>query len=157
LLQALWRRRASLVAVCLCAWGSAQANINVEVRGVDDELKANVLAFLSFERYKRSDDLSQDTLERLHDRVEREVQSALKPFGYYEPQVKSEVTEVRHGDWRVTIDITPGKPVVMETVEIKVLGPGATDPLFVKITSDPPLHPGDRLNHATYDGLKSNL
>ena len=157
LLQALRRRRAWLAALCLCAWATAQANISVEVRGVDDELKANVLAFLSVERYKRSDDLSPDTLERLHDRVEREVQSALKPFGYYEPEVKSEVTEVRHGDWRVTIDITPGKPVVMETVEIKVLGPGATDPLFVKITSDSPLHPGDRLSHAAYDGIKSNL
>ena len=158
-LQALRRSRASMVALCLClcACPRSYAGIDIEVRGIDDPLRANVLAYLSFERYKRTDDLSQDTLERLHNRVEREVQSALKPFGYYEPQVHSELTEVKRGDWRVAIDITLGKPIVMETVDVKVTGAGAEDPLFVRITSNPPLHPGDRLNHSTYDGIKSDL
>ena len=159
LLQALRRSRASTVAVCLCLGASlpSRAGINIDIRGVDEQLRANVLSYLSFERYKRSDDLSPDTLERLHDRVQREVQSALRPFGYYEPQVHSELTEVRHGDWRVEISINPGKPIVMEAVDVKVTGPGAADPLFVRITSKPPLHPGDRLNHATYDAIKSDL
>ena len=146
-----------MVAVCLSVCSLANANVNVEIRGVDEQLRANVLAYLSFERYKRSDDLSRETLERLHERVEREVESALKPFGYYEPKVRSELIEVRHGDWRVAIDISPGPPVLMDVVDIKVTGPGAGDPLFVRITSDPPLHPGERLNHATYDGIKSDL
>ncbi len=145
------------LCLCLCACPRSYAGIDIEVRGIDDPLRANVLAYLSFERYKRTDDLSQDTLERLHNRVEREVQSALKPFGYYEPQVHSELTEVKRGDWRVAIDITLGKPIVMETVDVKVTGAGAEDPLFVRITSNPPLHPGDRLNHSTYDGIKSDL
>ena len=157
LLQAFRRSRASMVALCLCVSGVSQANINIDIRGVDEELRANVLAYLSFERYKKSDDLSPDTLERLHNRVEREVQSALKPFGYYEPQVHSDLSEQKRGDWRVTIDITPGTPVVMESVTVKVTGPGAADPLFVRIATKPPLHVGDRLSHATYDGIKSDL
>ena len=146
-----------MVVLCLSISCASHANVSIDIRGVDDELQANVLAYLSFERYKKSDDLSPDTVERLHNRVEREVQSALKPFGYYEPQVHSEVTEQKHGEWRVILDITPGVPVVMESVNVKVTGPGATDPLFVKIATKPPLHPGDRLNHATYDALKSDL
>jgi translocation and assembly module TamA len=157
LLQALRRSRASMAALCLCVCPLAYANINVEIRGVDEQLRANVLAYLSFERYKKSDDLSTDTIERFHDRVEREVQAALKPFGYYEPLVRSELTEVRHGDWRVAIDITPGTPVVMESVDVRVTGPGSADPLFTRITADPPLHTGERLNHATYDAIKSDL
>jgi translocation and assembly module TamA len=159
LLQALRRSRASMVFLCLflCASAPGRASVDVDIRGIDDPLRANVLAYLSFERYKRSDDLSRDTLERLHDRVEREVQSALKPFGYYDPQIRSELAEVRHGDWRITIEINPGKPVVMEAVDVKVTGPGATDPLFQRITADPPLHAGDRLDHAAYDGIKSDL
>src|SRR5690348_12523281 len=134
LLQAVRRRRASMATLCLCICPVAYANVNVEIRGVDEQLRSNVLAYLSFERYKRSDDLSTDTIERLHDRVEREVQAALKPFGYYEPEVHSELTEVRHGDWRVAIDITPGAPVIMESVDVRVTGPGSTDPLFTRIT-----------------------
>ena len=136
---------------------AVQASVDVEIRGIEDPLRANVLAYLSLERYQHNDDVSRDTLERLHNRVEREVQSALKPFGYYEPQVHSELTEIKHGDWRATIDVDPGKPILMEAVDVQVTGPGATDPLFVRITSRLPLHPGDRLDHALYDGIKSDL
>src|SRR6185437_4388521 len=158
-LQALRRSRASTVLLCLflCASPPGHASVAVDIRGIEDPLRANVLAYLSLERYKHSDDVSRDTLERLHNRVEREVQSALRPFGFYEPQVHSELTEVKRGDWRVTIDVNPGKPILMEAVDVQVTGPGATDPLFLRITQKPPLHPGDRLDHSLYDGLKSDL
>src|SRR6185437_2483209 len=136
---------------------AVQASVDVEIRGIEDPLRANVLAYLSLERYQHNDDVSRDTLERLHNRVDREVQSALRPFGYYEPQVHSELTEIKHGDWRVRIDVDPGKPILMEAVDVQVSGPGATDPLFLRITSRLPLHPGDRLDHALYDAIKSDL
>src|SRR3974390_684464 len=87
--------RALAAAVCLGACALAQAaGVRVEIKGVDEELRANVLAYLSFERYRRgAAELNADTVERLHNRVAREVQAALKPFGYYEPQVDSSVTD----------------------------------------------------------------
>ena len=129
----------------------------MEIHGVDEQVRTNVLAYLSFERYKKRTDLSTDIIERLHNLVEREVQSALKPFGYYEPGVESEVKDLGHGEWRVTVDITPGTPILIEKADVKVDGPGATDPLFERITQKSPLHPGDRLNHATYEAVKSDL
>jgi translocation and assembly module TamA len=150
--------RASIAALCLLACSLARASIDVEIEGVDDDqLSTNVLAYLSFERYKRSSDLTADTVERLHNRVEREVQSALKPFGYYEPEVHSDVTDLGNGDWRVTININPGKPVLIDNIDVKVHGPGESDPLFQRITSNLALHPGDRLRHAVYDGIKTDL
>ena len=107
-MQALGHSRAALVLMCLIAYQPVRANVTVELHGVDDELRTNVLAYLSFERYKKTTDLSADTIERLHERVEREVQSALRPFGYYEPKVHSELTDGGKGDWRVTIDIVNG-------------------------------------------------
>src|SRR6185503_9248530 len=115
-----------VAALCLLFGISpaVHASVDVDIRGIEDPLRANVLAYLSLERYKSNDDVSRDTIERLHNRVEREVQSALKPFGYYEPQVHSELTEVKQGDWRVTIDVDPGKPIRMEAVDVRVTGPG---------------------------------
>jgi hypothetical protein len=89
-MQALKHFRAALILMCLIASPLVRANVTVEIHGVEDELRTNVLAYLSFERYKKTTDLSADTIERLHDRVEREVQSALRPFGYYEPKVHSD-------------------------------------------------------------------
>jgi translocation and assembly module TamA len=159
-------RRGPALGVCLLAGLAGAlaggpvraAGVNVEVRGVDDTLRANVLAYLSFERYKKGGvDLNADTVERLHNRVEREVQEALRPYGYYEPQVGSTVTDLGRSEWRVVIDIKPGRPVLVTSIEVKVTGSGETDPLFRHIVEHPLLKPGDRLNQAAYDGMKSDL
>ncbi len=129
-------------ALLLCALAGAPAlgaSVTVEVRGVDDEVRDNVLAFLSFERYRRGGvDLNADTVERLHNRVEREVDAALRPFGYYEPTVESTVTDQGHGDWRVLINITPGTPVRVDRIDVRVDGPGESDPLFQRILGSLP-------------------
>jgi translocation and assembly module TamA len=156
-MQALGHNRAALVLMCLIASPLVRASITVEVHGVDDEVRTNVLAYLSFERYKKTTDLSDDTIERLHDRVEREVQSALRPFGYYEPKVHSDLNNSGKGDWTVTIDIDPGDPVLVDIIDVQVHGAGEKDALFTRITDNLPLHRGDRLNHATYDNLKGEL
>jgi translocation and assembly module TamA len=156
-MQALGHNRAALVLMCLIASPLVRANVTVEVHGVDDAVRTNVLAYLSFERYKKTTDLSDDTIERLHDRVEREVQSALRPFGYYEPKVHSDLTNSGKGDWTVTIDIDPGEPVLVDIIDVQVHGAGEKDALFTRITDNLPLHRGDRLNHATYDNLKGEL
>src|SRR6185312_14842372 len=119
-LQALGHSRAAVLFMCLTICSVARANVTVEIHGVENELRTNVLSYLSFERYKKTTDLSADTIERLHERVEREVQSALRPFGYYEPQVHSELSEVGKGDWRVTIDIDPGPPVLIDLIDVQV-------------------------------------
>jgi translocation and assembly module TamA len=156
-MQALKQFRAALILMCLIASPLVRANVTVEIHGVEDELRTNVLAYLSFERYKKTTDLSADTIERLHDRVEREVQSALRPFGYYEPKVHSDINNVGRGDWKVTVDIDPGPPVLLDLIDVQVHGPGEKDALFTRITDNLPIHRGDRLNHATYDTLKGEL
>ncbi len=109
-----------LAAITLLALALAQlaapanAGVQIEVRGVGEDIRANVLAYLSFERYKNSDDLSPEFVERLQERSEREVRGALRPFGFYEPVVTSEVKREGSGgdqNYRVIINITPGKPV----------------------------------------------
>ena len=154
------RRRTPVVLLCLLAAQLAHAanGVNVEIRGVNDTLRDNVLAYLSFERYKKGgSELNADTVERLHNRVEREVDAALKPFGYYEPQVQSSVTQQENGEWRVLIDITPGPPVIVDHIDVRVEGPGENDPLFRRILRRLPLKSGDVLNHKDYEDIKNDL
>ena len=148
---------AALLAA-LCAQPARAAGVNVEVRGVPETLRANVLAYLSFQRYQKGAvDLNPDMVERLHNRVEREVQEALRPFGYYEPQVSSTVTDLGRNEWRVVIDIKPGRPVLVTAIDVKVTGPGETDALFRRIVQHLPLKNGERLNQAAYEAIKSDL
>ena len=145
----------------MCLLGASLAHaagVNVEVRGGDEELRANVLAYLSFERYRKGGvELNADTVERLHNRVEREVDAALRPFGFYEPKVESTVDDQGHGDWRVVINIDTGTPVLVDHIDVRVDGPGENDPLFRRILNNLPMHKGDRLSHAAYDSIKADL
>src|SRR5688572_27023272 len=152
-LQIKLRPRLALITLLMlgAALSAAPANagVEVEVRGVGEDIRNNVLAYLSFERYKNSDDLSMEFVERLQERSEREVRGAMRPFGFYEPTVTSEVKPEGSGggqNYRVTINITPGKPVIVDKVDVKVTGPGANDKVFTDITGDLPIQTGDRLN-----------
>ena len=154
---AIWCSRLSLaIAFALCM-PLAHANIEIEVKGVDEPLRANVLAYLSFDRYRKSESLTPETLERLHNRVDREVAAALKPFGYYEPQTKSDLEDLGGGNWRVNVNIDPGQPVLLDHVEVRVLGPGSRDQLFTRLLDSLPLRPGNRLSHPAYEKVKGDL
>ena len=63
----------------------ARAGIKVE-SGVQGELRANVVTFLSVERNRDLKDIDQETMTRLFNRIDGEVRGALRPFGYYEPR-----------------------------------------------------------------------
>ena len=149
-----------LIVVLFMIFGVAgtRAAITIEIEGVDGDLKKNVLVFLSLERYKDRKDLDDQQLQRLNDRVEREVSSALKPFGYYDPVVKSELTKsARSRDWRVQISVLPGQPVMLRNVSLELTGSGAKDPALQNVIDSSRLARGQQLNHGRYDTLKGDL
>src|SRR5580704_3935354 len=157
LLRALRRSRIPMVIGCVLLSGQAWASIDVDVKGVNEELRRNVLTYLSFERYKKRPNIDRDTLDRLLNRVNREVEAALKPFGYYEPKVEATLEDRGRGNWRVRIQIDAGEPVLLEKIDVRVLGPGEHDPLFERITTHLPLSVGARVSHAAYEQIKDDL
>jgi translocation and assembly module TamA len=157
---AAWMRLlvwALLAAAGLCS-APARADIRIELDGVDGELRRNVLALLSLERYKDHDRLEPAAVQRLYNRVDDEVRTALKPYGYYDPRISSSIEPPdKEHHWHVGITIDPGQPVLIDTVSVLIEGPGADDPVFTRITAASPIHSGDRLSHAAYEQLKSSL
>jgi len=156
------RRRAARAALMAALWsvtaGSlARADIDIQINGVDGELRRNVLAYLSLERYKTRDDLDENLVERLQERAVREAAAALRPFGYYEAKVAASVEKVDGTRWRARLQIDAGIPVMMQDVTLRVEGPGLEHPAFKDILRDPPLRVGKRLDHAAYDSIKDSL
>ena len=147
-----------LLAVLLSVLRPAMADIRIELEGVDGDVRRNVLALLSLERYKDRDRIEPDAVQRLFKRVDDEVRSAMRPFGYYQPVINASISGPdRDRHWHVNITVEPGEPVLLDRVAIRVTGPGAEDPVFQHLTQAPPLHTGDTLNHASYEQYKSAL
>lgn len=135
----------------------ARADIEISVSGIDEQARANVLVFLSLERYSTRDDLDPALVERLQERAEGEVAAALRPFGWYEPKIATEITATGPGNWRARIQIEPGRRVILGDVDLIIEGAGAEDPAFIAIRQNTALRPGNPLRHADYDATRNAL
>ena len=94
--------RSILAALCLAFLAAPQAHgkdekprIEVEFEGVEGPLLENVRALSSLHRLAASKDLNAEMVGRLAQRAPNEARTALRPFGYYEPDVTTEFTEIR--------------------------------------------------------------
>jgi translocation and assembly module TamA len=134
----------------------AADRIRIEVDGVDRNIADNVRAYLTLSRYTQREDLTDDQVRRLADRAVDEAADALRPFGYYEAEVRSR-TSRDEPNWVVRLKIRPGKPVTMRTVDVGIDGAGAEDPILRQVIESSPLQAGSRLVHPDYDNLKLDL
>src|ERR1700693_2853487 len=161
-------RRARAARLRLAAWtlctvapwiaAPALADIRIDLDGVDGEPRRNVLALLSLERYNDHDRLEPAAVQRLYNRIDEEVRTALRPYGYYDPKISSSIEPPdKEHHWHVGITIDLGPPVLIDAVSVQVEGPGAPAAVFTRITGAIPIHRGDRLSHAAYEQLKSSL
>jgi len=148
----------TLLASSLLFAAPARSDIHIDIDGVDGELRRNVLALLSLERYKDHERLEPGAVQRLYNRIDDEVRTALRPYGYYDPKITSSIEPPdKEHHWHVGITIDPGQPVLIDSISVQVQGPGASDTVFTRITDAVPIHSGDRLSHAAYEQLKSSL
>jgi translocation and assembly module TamA len=149
--------RAALATAALCTLAlQARADIRVDVEGVDGAIRENVLAYLSLQRYATLENLDPDLVARLVQRAEGEVTDALRPFGYYEPKVKTDLS----GDakrWFARIVVTPGEPVLLADVDLQIDGDGRDEPFLREVLDNERLEPGQPLNHGTYEQVKGEL
>lgn len=130
--------------------------VRVEVRGVDGELRRNVLAVLSLARGGGSTRMDAARVRGLHERARGEIEIALQPFGRYEPAVE-EALRFDGRRWIATYTIEPGPPVLLARSDVRISGPGESDPYFQAALQQVQLVVGEPLSHASYEAMKLGL
>ncbi|MDH3761055.1 MAG: autotransporter assembly complex protein TamA [Gammaproteobacteria bacterium] len=135
----------------------AQPKVTIDIVGVDSILETNIRLFLSIEQQKDSELLTPAQLRRLHRKANREITAALEPYGYYQPQIETNLVDEGQDRWRATYHIVPGAPVVIESFEFTLEGDALGDPAFdTLIKSDKP-QVGMTFSHLEYESFKSSL
>jgi translocation and assembly module TamA len=130
--------------------------IAVEFVGVEDPLLANLRALSSLHRLADSPELDAEMVGRLVQRAPEEARAALRPFGYYEPRISTELTE-REGRWFAVVTIEPGPPVMLVDQSVEVTGAGRDEPFMRRALERSALRTGEQLSHSAYDQLKGEL
>ncbi len=130
--------------------------VEVEFKGVDGALLDNVRALSSLHRLSASRDIDAEMIARLVQRAPVEAGAALRPFGYYEPKVDTQLKQEGEG-WRAVITIDPGTPVLLVAQDVEITGPGRDERFLQRVLERSPPRTGERLSHPAYDQLKGEL
>ena len=170
-----------LLSLQVKALWAGNAQVDLVIRGIPDELESNVLATLSLAEYARraktlnvpgapgmnltlpgmtqraEKSLDRQQLERLVRRAPDEIREALKPFGYYDPQVKTAIESEKDGVFRVKLHITPGPPIIIYHAKIELSGQGRDAAALGKVVASAGFKQGERLVQPYYENFKDRL
>lgn len=154
--MSLWPRGWVAILVFLVTPWAWSAPLSIEIRGVDKAQEQNARAMLSISALDGKDVSSASRLRYLHRKVEAEIAKAMQPFGYYTIAVEAELDETEQG-WRAVYDVTLGEPVLIDSVDIQLIGDAQSDEAFAQVLAKHPLSSGQPLLHSQYEALKQAL
>lgn len=95
-------------------------------------------------------------LKRLYDKAPEEIRTALRPYGYYSPDIDSSI-DLDASPPRTEFTIARGEPVKVSRVRVELVGDGKDDEILQTVKTEFPLKKGDRLVHANYEAGKQRM
>ncbi|GAB3486586.1 autotransporter assembly complex family protein [Azotobacter salinestris] len=124
----------------------AEARLEVQVEPARASLRRNIEGYIG-----ELGERDEQALRRLAPAAEAQARSAAEALGYYHARISS---AVRPGDPPTLIlRVTPGEPVRLRRVDIRIEGPAAQLEAF-RLPQGSRLRPGAQLNHGRYESAK---
>lgn len=133
----------------LAAWPipAQAADVSIQVRGVNDALKENVIAYIG--------KLTTEDMQSWRDtraRITTSLHDGLRAMGYYD--ARYEIDRTRKA---ILINIAPGQPVLVRKFSLVFKGEAGNDIAFTALREGIPLHEGDVFHHGKYEAMKSAI
>ncbi len=145
-----------LFALCVQTTASA-ADVHYFIKGVNPASLKNILARLKSANLSLSNKSSRSQIDRFaYNRIPKEVQTALEPYGYFQSQ--THITHTHYQEpYAISFTVTPGPAVKIASVDFQILGPGSKTKAFLRLKKYFPLKVGQQLNTAKYEQTKNRL
>jgi translocation and assembly module TamA len=104
----------------------AADELQYAVTGIDEPLRANVLAHIDTVQLGRQARLAEKDYPKVIADTEQRARRALRPYGYYKPRIASRIEKRGDDKLLLTLDIRRGPPVKVAEAHIEIVGDGAT-------------------------------
>jgi translocation and assembly module TamA len=147
-----------LFAIVLFAPVSSPASVEIHVTviGLDEPLYKNVMARLTIQLQKDNERLQANTVRRLHRQAKGDIRSALAPYGYYNPEIRSSLKD-KNGVYHVEYTVDKGPPVLVKQVDLEIVGDGHASKRLGEALAAFSLEEGDTLDQDLYEREKKRL
>jgi translocation and assembly module TamA len=146
-------RALALSLLLLMSAGAQAARVDVELDGLDEEMRDAVLSTLQLDDYGKRD-VSAAELRAAFKNADEQIRKALEPFGFYDVQVDKELTGDASAGWKAHFNVEPGKPAIVRHQLVEVRGQGKQQRRVAEAVAGFVPKVGDRLDHATYEASK---
>ncbi len=134
------------------------APVTVEVHGLEGEMLRNVQAVLAVPPgLVREGKVDQYWLARFRRQIPQNVRQALEPFGYFQPQIDTQVEPGAGSEFRLLVRVDAGAPVRVGRRHVGLAGAGGDEADLQDLVAEFPLHEGDVLRQDLYEKAKGAL
>lgn len=132
------------------------SGVTVEITGVNETLKQELLTAVSLSRQKDNEYLTPARIKSLYLRSDRELETALQANGYYHAVINTTLEE-NDENWTARYVIQPGDPVRIRDISLEITGEGKDDDTLSVAMTEFPLQSADRLVHGVYEAGKRRI
>lgn len=147
---------AVFVTVLMLSSFAVRADIlQLDIEGLKDEkLLENIKAHIGSNWVSSSTMSSQRRRDRFRTDAEISAAKALRPYGYYFPQIESTLGYAEDQTWVLKLLISPGPAVKVRQLELEIKGQGSQQEDIKEWRANWPLLPGVRLDQQIWEQQK---
>ena len=133
----------------------AVSDDKITINGVNEPLEENIRQHLTLTQRDCKD--PEWRLQAARSNAAGEITQALQALGYYDATIKSGELQHNQECWSISFDITPGKPVHINRIDIDFEQDAARDSHFKELLEELPIAKGEILNHGNYTETKDAI
>ncbi len=153
------RQRDTIIAVSFAlltsgAFGAA-ASFELEINGLRHEIEQSVRANVTLGQFVGRE-LSEPHARRLLAPAEGEIRLALEAHGFYDASAVGRL-ETHSGNLRAIFDVTPGKPVLVQSSDVRVAGDAERTAAVQRAIGEFVPRLRQRLDHELYEASKTAI
>jgi translocation and assembly module TamA len=137
------------------AWAE-QAPLHILVTGIQGPALANVQSRLQILEQSYGKDLTDANIKSFYKHAETNIKKALEPYGYFKAHITSKLVR-QNEQWIAAFKVNPGPVLPITVLDLKIEGPGSTDPLLQKLIKNLPLQKGSAFQAEIYEKAKLDL
>lgn len=138
------------VTVFVCSTSFAVPSpIEIDVQGIDGDIKYNVMEKLSAENQHTD-------FDTWYAQANEHIKEAMAPYGYFTPTIKRSVIQRDH-TYFVRFLIIKGQQLIIRTIKIDINGNGKFNDEIIAAIKNMPLKPGAILQTVLYEKFKRDV
>ncbi len=130
--------------------------LGVVLRGLEKEEQKNVEGLLEIWQFNGKPIPSTARLRYLHRNAAKQIEMALRPFGYYRSSVEATLSDIGN-QWQAVYRVTTGDRVPVNKLKVELRGAGSQQKEFRAALQQYPMKSGTPLDQQAYEKLKQSL